>query len=76
MGMSPDRIQAAIDILGWLEWIIRKISILALVLVAVSALINFGKAGLWLRATCALLGIVVINLFATALKRLVCSLKV
>lgn len=65
MAMEPDRIQAAIDVSGWLEWIIRRISALAMAIMAVSVCFNFGKSALLHQAGAALLAMALLNVLAT-----------
>ncbi|MFT4025841.1 MAG: hypothetical protein QM676_03415 [Novosphingobium sp.] len=75
MGMDPYRIQAFIDVTGWLEWLIRRVSVLVIVLIVVGTILNLEKPGLIWQILAALAGLIVFNVFATGMRHLAQSFK-
>ena len=75
MVMSPDRVQAAIDVAEFLEWIVRRVSLVLAAVIAVSVVLNIGKSGMLAQVLWALLILAAMNLMVTTLRRLFQSLK-
>jgi uncharacterized membrane protein len=69
------RIQAGIDVANGLEWAVRRISVILLPLVGVSALLHFDKPGMLMQVLVSLLCLVGVNLGFTAIKWLLVSMR-
>ena len=73
--LDPYRIQAAIDITRWIEWIIRRVSVVAAILVILSLVFNYEKLEIFKQIGWAFLCILAMNLGVTGLHRLFQSLR-
>jgi hypothetical protein len=70
MAKILEHIQVFIDGSRWFEWIIRRISVIALVLMAISILLNLGRADLLSQIAVAMLVLLLMNAMATGMRRL------
>ena len=74
--MSPERVQAWIDVSRWLESILRKLTIfIVLPLIAISSVLNFGTPGFLEEVGAALFGLLIINAGFTLMRRLAESFR-
>ena len=76
--MSPERIQAWIDISRWFEWIFRRLAVIILPILAIGLSLKFaryGKPEVLLEAGQGLLVLLVLNAVATGMRRLAESLQ-
>ena len=73
--MDEYRIQAWIDIARGHEWLIRRVSVFVLVLLLVSLVLNLNKPKMLDQVLVFLLGLGVMNAFASGMRRLAESSK-
>ena len=72
-GMTPERIQAWIDISRWLEWIFRRLAVIILPFFAIGLALKFaryGKPEILIEAGLGLVALLMFNAGATGMRRL------